>query len=229
MDITPILRGLSSLRSPRIDGDLKLHGPMGQIEILRDRWGVPHIYANNFDDLVFAQGFVHAQDRLWQMDYNRRLVAGRLSEIFGKIALPVDQWLRTLTLRRVAEFEVKLLSKEAAQCLQAYANGVNAFIRKGPLPLEFMLLRYKPEKWEIADSLSWAKMMAWTLSVNWEIELLRARLIDQLGPELASELEAGQLERWNFSVPEGSDYSHIGESALKRAQQAKPFIPLIVA
>ena len=223
MNLSPFLKFISRLRSPRISGNLKLPGIHSQIEIRRDRWGIPHIYAADVHDLLFAQGFAHAQDRLWQMDYNRRVVAGRLAEILGPVALPVDRWMRTLTMRRVAEFEAGLLNEETRSLIQSYINVVNAFIQRGPLPLEFVLLRYKPEPWEIADSLSWVKMMAWTLSVNWEAELLRARLIQAVGPEVAAELEPGQLERWYYTVPAGSDYSHIGEAALEPARQARPF------
>lgn len=215
---------LAQMRLPRRDGEIKkLPGLNDPVEILWDHFGVPHIYAKSMDDLFFAQGFVHAQDRLWQMDFNRRMVAGRLSEILGKVTLPLDRWMRTLTMRRVAESEVSLLNEETHRMLQAYANGVNASIARGSLPIEFTLLRCRPEPWILADSLAWIKMMSWTLSVNWEMEILRARVIDRLGPELAEELEPFHLERWPFIVPPGSDYSHIGDSALQRAEAARPF------
>ncbi|MFC2031459.1 penicillin acylase family protein, partial [Chloroflexota bacterium] len=85
---------------PRTRGVLRFEGLDGEIEILRDPWGVPHIYASNSHDLFFAQGFVHAQDRLWQMELNRRIVAGRLSEVIGPRSVPVDRWVRTLGMRR---------------------------------------------------------------------------------------------------------------------------------
>ncbi len=214
---------LGRTRLPRIDGHLRLAGLRAPVEILRDSWGVPHIYALNTLDLFFAQGFVHAQDRLWQMEFNRRLVAGRLAEILGAVALPLDRWMRTLTLRRVAEFEVSLLSEEVKSYLQAYANGVNIGILLGRLPIEFTLLGYRPEPWQISDSLAWIKMMSWNLSVNWESELLRAQLAARLGPELAAEMEAPHLSRWPFIMPPGTDCSHIGASALERARQTRPF------
>jgi penicillin amidase len=182
-------RLISQTRLPRLDGTLRLAGLSHPVEIRRDEWGVPHIYANNLPDLFFAQGFVHAQDRLWQMEFNRRLVAGRLAEILGPVAVDLDRWVRTLTMRRVAEYEVMLLSEEARNFLQAYANGVNVFMARQRLPIEFTLLRYKPEPWTIADSIAWIKMMSWTLSVNWEAELIRSKLVARLGPEVAAELE----------------------------------------
>src|SRR5512140_901405 len=99
--------------SPRYKGSLRMKGLSAPVEVLRDPWGVPHIYAKNTPDLVFAQGFIHAQERLWQMDFNRRLVSGRLSEILGPVSVPLDRWMRTLTMRRVAESEVDLLQGES--------------------------------------------------------------------------------------------------------------------
>ncbi|MDI6694552.1 MAG: penicillin acylase family protein [Anaerolineales bacterium] len=214
---------LGRTRLPRIDGHFRLAGLHAPVEIIRDSWGVPHIYAQNKLDLFFAQGFIHAQDRLWQMEFNRRLVAGRLAETLGAAALPLDRWMRTLTLRRVAEFEVSLLSAEVKSYLQAYANGVNIGALHGRLPIEFTLLGYRPEPWQISDSLAWIKMMSWNLSVNWESELLRAQLIARLGPELAAEMEAPHLSHWPYIAPPGTDYSYIGASALERAQQTRPF------
>jgi len=172
---------LSRPRQPIMDGSLRLDGLHTPVEVLRDRWGVPHIYADNLHDLFFAQGFVHAQDRLWQMDFNRRLVAGRVAEALGAVALPLDRWMRTLTMRRVANYEVNLLDSEARASLEAYAAGINAFIAQGRLPIELTLLRYKPEPWVMADTLAWIKMMSWTLSVNWEAEILRAQLVARPG------------------------------------------------
>jgi acyl-homoserine lactone acylase PvdQ len=142
-------------------GELRIQGLSGPVEILRDRWGIPHIYTQNENDLMFAQGFVHAQDRLWQMDFQRRLVAGRLSEVLGEVALPLDRWMRILYMRRAAEKELSLIPTEMSRLMDAYVAGVNAWIGLGRLPVEFTLLRYKPEPWTAADSLSWGKMMAW--------------------------------------------------------------------
>lgn len=190
-------------RRPRAKGVLRLPGLTATVEILRDRWGVPHIYAANAPDLMFAQGFVHAQDRLWQMEFQRRLAAGRLAEVLGALALPADRATRTLGLRRVAEAEVSLLDADARAELDAYVAGVNACIAREPLPVEFTLLRYRPEPWTPADSLSWAKILAWSLSNNWESELLRAALIQRLGPELAAELEPPPPESWPTVMASG--------------------------
>jgi penicillin G amidase len=170
-------------------GRLQLMGLSASVEVSRDGWGVPHIYAQGESDALFAQGFVHAQDRLWQMDFNRRLAAGRLSEVMGPVALPLDRWVRILGLRRIAEREEESLESDARELLGAYAAGVNARIEMGRFPVEFRLLGYEPDPWTPADSLSWAKMMAWWLSANWSAEIVRAQLASRLGAEQAAELE----------------------------------------
>jgi len=208
---------------PRTKGNFQLKGLSAPVEILRDRWDVPHIYAKTTADVLFAQGFVHAQERTWQMDFNRRLVAGRLSEILGPISVPLDRWMRTLTMRRVAESEVDLLDAETRSLIEAYAAGVNACFEHEPLPLECRLLNYQPEPWVIADSLAWVKMMAWDLSVNWETEILRARLIAKLGPEAAASLEPQASSEWVRIIPPGVEYSCIGTEALQRAALSRPW------
>jgi penicillin amidase len=185
------LTGAGRARPSKTRGRIRLSGLSEPVEILRDRWGVPHIYAANRRDLLFAQGFVHAQDRLWQMDFQRRVVRGRLSEVFGAATVETDRAMRILGMFRVAEAEAAALSAESCVDLEAYAAGVNAAMASQPLPIEFTLLRYRPEPWKPADSLCWAKMMAWGLSINWETELLRAEIVARLGVERAAELEPG--------------------------------------
>jgi penicillin amidase len=126
-------------------------------------------------------------------------------------------------MRRVAEFEVELIDTKTRQLLQAYSDGINAYINRRKLPVEFVILGYKPEPWIIADTLSWIKMMAWTLSVNWEMEVLRTQLLNKIDKETLQKLEAPHPERWPLVVPKGTDYSNIGEISLKRAEDARPF------
>ncbi len=213
---------------PKAKGRLALAGLEAPVDILRDRWGVPHIYAQSSGDLFFAQGFVHAQERLWQMDFHRRLVAGRLSEILGAVSLPLDRWMRTLGLQRAAAAQQNTVDALSRQVLESYAAGVNTQIqsasRKSSLPVEFLLLHYQPEPWTVLDSLGWAKMMAWNLSVNWETEILRARLIARLGPEKAAELEPLDFEQGPRVIPPGIDYSCIrGEATLRRTAEVQKF------
>jgi penicillin amidase len=175
---------------PTIDGVVEVPNLHSTVEVYRDKWGVPHIYADNTEDLFFAQGYVTAQDRLWQMEFNRRVGSGTLSEILGETTLDTDRFIRTLGWRRVAEQETQLLSEEGVAMLEAYSAGVNAFIdsHQGSLPLEFTILGFKPAPWTPADSIVWAKVMAWDLGGNWDAELLRAKLIQAVGEEKAAEL-----------------------------------------
>jgi penicillin G amidase len=213
------------LRTPQPlrEGKLQLQGIEAPVEIIRDKWDVPHIYAKTMEDALFAQGLVHAQERLWQMDFNRRLVAGRLSEILGSVSLPLDRWIRILGFRRASEGQDAQLGAETHRLFERYVEGVNASIGKGPLPVEFDILGYKPEPWSMVDSLSWVKMMSWTLCVNWESELLRAKLIDKVGLEKTAELEPPWFDFWPRVVPPGVDYSCIGGEALRRAAEARRF------
>ena len=152
--------------------------------MLRDKWGVPHIYAGSNRDLFFAQGYVHAQDRLWQMELQRRIGSGRLSEVLGEVTLEVDRFFRTVGLNRAAEAEFETFDAETRHVLEAYAAGVNAYLTSYDCrkPVEFKLLRFDPEPWQPVDSVYWAKVMAWNLGCNWETEpILCARLAARLG------------------------------------------------
>ena len=119
---------------PQTSGKLRVPGLTAPVEILRDEWGVPHIYAANQDDLFFAQGYVHAQDRLWQMEMNRRLCYGTLSELFGSIALDTDRLLRTLGFGRAAAKDLTVLDESVRHILDVYARGVNTFIAQNRQP-----------------------------------------------------------------------------------------------
>ncbi len=168
-----------------IDGEVILDGPEAAIEIRRDTNGVPHIYAQSEHDLHFAVGFVHAQDRLWQMEMNRRIAQGRLAEVVGAGAIEADKFLRTLGVYEAAKSAYAALDAPAREMLEAYAAGVNAFLatHDGPLPVEFLLLGHEPQSWQPADSVAWLKMMAWDLSKNWRKEIGRLTLLSRLSPE----------------------------------------------
>ena len=175
---------------PRTSGRLRLAGLDAPVEVLRDRFGVPHVRARTPHDVTFALGFCHAQDRLWQLEFFRRTTAGRLSEFAGADALPADRLMRTLGMRRVAEREARELSPRMAALATAYVTGINAGIDSArALPAEFQLLRLEPEPWNTVDLLAAAKLMGFGLSTNWEMELLRARIVRLAGPERAARLE----------------------------------------
>ena len=175
---------------PQEEGRLGVPGLRGSVAVRRDRWGVPHIEAGERWDMHFAQGFVHAQDRLWQMHFYQRVVSGRLSEFAGPSTVPVDRLLRTLGIRRAAEREAAELDPELRGLLERFCEGVNAgaAAAKAP-PLEMRLLRLGWEPWTPVDVLSIGKLLAFGLSTNWERELLRADMVRALGPELTARLD----------------------------------------
>ena len=174
---------------PKTFGEVEIAGVGAAVEVLRDRHGIPHIHAATLEDAHFALGFVHAQDRLWQMEMNRRIGSGRLAEILGPGALEADRFMRTLGLRRVAAENLARYDDETRRLLEAYAAGVNAFLAGKPvLPPEFWLLNVTPEPWSPIDSIVWTKLMAWDLGGNWRSELLRMRLSRTLALERIQEL-----------------------------------------
>ena len=175
---------------PDADGTMEAAGLEEAVDIVRDARGVPHIYAASAADATVALGFVHAQDRLWQMEMMRRLGAGRLAEVLGPRALPMDRFMRVLGLNRLTERQYARMDPEVRRALVSYAAGVNAWIEghEGALPPEFLLLRYAPEPWRPTDSLLWARLMALRLSSNRRDEILRARLAGRLAPERIAEM-----------------------------------------
>ncbi|WP_134131366.1 penicillin acylase family protein [Kribbella pratensis] len=173
---------------PTYDGTIELDGLDAEVSVVRDTNGIPQIYADTPADLFAAQGYVHAQDRFFEMDFRRHVTSGRLSELFGKTALETDKFVRTLGWRRVAEKELPLLSPTTRQYLDDYARGVNAYLTKhsgSALSLEYAVLslqpggpkNYTPEPWTAADSLSWLKAMAWDLGGNLDEEVTRTKLL----------------------------------------------------
>jgi penicillin G amidase len=175
---------------PKTSGRLRLRGLEAPVDILRDRWGVPHVRSRGHLDVAFATGFCHAQDRLWQLEFFRRATAGRLSELSGAGMLRVDMLIRTLGMQRLALREVDRLSSGLRERLDAYTAGINAGIESAAaLPIEFQILRLEPEPWSVSDSLASAKLMALGLSTNWEMELHRSQLVREVGAELAARLE----------------------------------------
>lgn len=174
---------------PTIDGEAKARGLAAPVEIVRDEEGVPHLFAKSERDGAFAMGYVHAQDRLWQMEFQRRIAQGRLSEFLGERSYDVDRLMRTLGIARLSERIVARLDHETVASLEAYAAGVNAFLDTDPvLPVEFQVFRIKPERWKPADTMGWLLVMAWDLSSNWRIELARMRFAAKLGPGRVNEI-----------------------------------------
>jgi penicillin amidase len=189
---------------PQTKGEITVPGLAAPVQIMRDADGIVTIRAENDADAAFALGFVHAQDRLVQMEMMRRLVAGRLSEVVGSMTLSTDRTMRVLGLYRAAEQSEALLPDDTRARLEAYAAGVNAYLdgHTGAWPPEFEVLRHRPEHWRVADSLAWGRIMALRLSNNYWMEFLRYRLSRTLTPpELNSLMPLGDGAQQAANLP----------------------------
>jgi penicillin amidase len=183
------VRRLARRSLPKTNGTIRLRRLGAPVEVIRDRYGIPHIYASSRRDLVRAQGYVHAQDRLFQMEVVRRFAFGRLSELAGARTLDLDRLVRRMRLRWMAEREAAACDPETGALLDAYCEGVNDFIAHERLPLEFRLARTRPEPWQRTDVFAPGAVLALTLSGNWESEIERMRMVERVGPDRARRLE----------------------------------------
>ncbi|KGN30220.1 penicillin amidase [Knoellia sinensis KCTC 19936] len=208
--------GISLVRRsfPQTEGEVALRGLEANVSVLRDQRGVPQIYGDSVTDIAKAQGFVHAQDRFFEMDFRRHVTAGRVSELVGEAGLEADRAVRTMGWRRVAEAELPTLEPATRTYLQAYADGVNAYLR-GRSPsqasLEYVILGarvsdYTIEKWTPADSIAWLKAMAWDLRGDYADELGRARLSTRVSAAQINELYP-PYDHANKPILSGQDWS----------------------
>ncbi len=197
---------------PQTKGSLTLQGLSGPVDVKRDGYGIPQVYASSEEDLFMAQGYVQAQDRFYEMDVRRHMTAGRLSEMFGKGQVDNDAFLRTLGWHRVAQQEYdEKLSASTKKYLQAYSKGVNAYLKGkdgADISLEYAALGftndYKPQEWTPVDSVAWLKAMAWDLRGNMQDEIDRALMTSRLGPKQIADLyPAYPYDRNKAIVQEG--------------------------
>jgi penicillin amidase len=179
---------------PQTSGDIDVPGLAGKVDVVRDDHGIPQLYGDSLDDLMRAQGYVHAQERFFEMDVRRHATAGRLAEMFGETGLDSDLYVRTMGWRRVAEQELALVAPETRSALEAYADGVNAYLdthSPSQISVEYTVLNagglgYEPEHWAPVDSLAWLKAMAWDLNGNLTDEIDRVlALADHTAAEVA--------------------------------------------
>ncbi|WP_030317581.1 penicillin acylase family protein [Streptomyces sp. NRRL B-3229] len=202
---------------PQTKGSVELQGLSGPVDVKRDSYGIPQIYASSDEDLFMAQGYVQAQDRFYEMDVRRHLTAGRLSEMFGKGLVDSDESLRTMGWDRVAkkEYDTKL-SASTKKYLQAYSKGVNAYLqgKSGKdISLEYAALGfvndYKPEQWTPVDSVSWLKAMAWDLRGNVKDEIDRALMTSRLGPKQIADLYPEYPYSRNKAIVQEGQYNEL--------------------
>jgi penicillin amidase len=219
---------------PKTSGEIILSDLDSPVEIYRDEYGIPHIYAQTSHDLFFAQGYVHAQDRFWQMDFWRHIGSARLSEMFGESQLETDIFLRTLGWERVVQQELDRISPEVLAVTQAYADGVNAYLADhtdSALSLEYAVLKlltpgYTPEPWQPSNSLTWVKAMAWNLGEGQlSIEVMHAILAKSLTPEQIADLFPPYPSDNPLIVP-GFSSSTTPEAALGQPQWSSTYAEL---
>jgi len=212
---------------PQTDGEMHARGLNAQVDVYRDQAGIPHIYASNEHDLFFAEGYVHAQDRFWQMDFQRHTSAGRLSELLGSNTLDIDTFLRTMGWERVARQELENMDAQSRAMLESYAEGVNAYLADHSgteVSLEYLFLNilnsnYTPAPWQALNSVTWAKAMAWDLRDNMDNEIERAILLKTLSPERIAELFPEYPSDGPVIVP---DFSLASASQLPNAAAQMP-------
>lgn len=220
---------------PQLDGNVAITGLSQPVTIDRDQWGRPWIRASSIQDAVTAQGFVMAQDRLWQMDLLRRAAAGELSEIFGAAALKFDEESRTLGMRQAAERAAADASPKIRGMLEAYARGVNGNVaeRKKKLPLEFVALGYRPLPWTPADTYLISLYMYRTLTSTWQEKLNRQWIMSKVGPDRARDLffEDSPLDHFIWttaspaSQPDPRKAADVPPRGTRAAGDAPPFAP----
>lgn len=222
------IKAWSAARLPKIEGKIRLSGLGEEVEIIRDRWGIPHIYAKSLHDLLFAQGFVHAQDRLWQMEVNRRAARGKLSEFIGPEALDADRMSRTFGYERVARQDLERLDENQLDIVRAYCAGINAATRHKSFktPVEFSLVGLKPHTWTEVDVMSLSRLLTAQMSWGWYDEIIRAKLIGLVGPEAAAELDNTYPKGHAITLPKGIEYGKIAEPERLTAMD-NPLFPKI--
>ena len=173
---------------PVIQGVSNISGLESEVDVYRDRHGIPHIFADSGRDTYFAQGYVHAQDRLWQMEFQRRVASGRLSELFGEEFISTDAFLRRMGLPEVSRLAVETAGDEALAMIDAYIAGVNAYLERAPRPLEMRLLGVQPEAWTREDVGGVLALMGFDLGMNWEAQAVRVAMLEETGEEMLGEI-----------------------------------------
>ncbi len=200
---------------PRTTGSAELPGLTSDVTVMRDGSGIPHIFGDSLTDLARAQGYVHAQERFFEMDLRRHITAGRLAELVGADGLPSDKVIRTMGWRRIAEEELPTLKPQTRQMLQAYAEGVNTYLHgRSPrdVAVEYTILGLQLptaeiEDWSPVDSLAWLKAMAWDLKGNFADELARARLSGRLTPAQISQIYPAYDDQAHPPILDGAEWA----------------------
>ena len=221
-----LANALQRPQSHRRRGRTTVVGLDAPVEIIRDRYDVPHCFAESAADALFALGYVQAQDRLWQMQWNRRAAMGRLSEIAGPQALDADRFCRTLGIGRVSEAAWDQTPTAQREQLAPYVAGINAAIARAPRPLESQILGDWIGPWEASHSIAWGKLLSCLLSPAWEQQLMRARVVEAAGVEALEQLEPRFAAETPVAAPPDAPYGELAVSVQHVAQQAADVLGL---
>jgi penicillin amidase len=200
---------------PQLAGEVSVSGIKENVEIIRDVYGIPHIFARNEPDLFFALGYAMAQDRMWQMDFYRRLGNGRLSEIFGEELVETDRYFRLLSAAGIN----REIPNDLVFMITAFTDGVNAYLtdQQDRLPMEFKLLRYEPEPWKTDDYLAILKVVNWSLISGWNVDLVAGKILGKVGEKKFREIFPVYPGSSPITIPEGSAISSIDAGSLGTA------------
>lgn len=223
---TTAANALQIPQSPKRRGKIVVAGLEAPVEIVRDRYGIPHCFAESANDALFALGYVQAQDRLWQMQWNRRAANGRLSEIAGPQALPVDRFCRTLGFERASKAAWEATPTATRKQLSPYVSGINAAVARAPKPFEAQMLGDWIGAWQATDSIAWGKLLSCLLAPAWEQQLMRARIVEAAGIDALNQIAPPLAPETVAAVPPDAPYGELAQPLQEAAQQTSELLGL---
>ena len=223
---TTLSNALQSPQTHKRRGKTTVAGLKAPVEIIRDRFDIPHCFAESADDAIFALGYVQAQDRLWQMQWSRRAAMGRLAEIAGPEALPADRFCRTLGFARASEAAWEATPAVQRDQLWPFIAGINAAIARAPRPFEAQVLGDSIGPWQASDSIAWGKLLSCLLTPAWEQQLIRARIVETAGLDALHELDPPLSPETTAAVPPDAPYAELAEPLHEAARSASDLLGL---
>ena len=223
---TTLANALQMPQTHKRRGKTTVAGLKAPVEIIRDRYDVPHCFAESADDALFALGYVQAQDRLWQMQWSRRAAMGRLAEIAGPAALPADRFCRTLGFGRASEAAWEATPAQQRDQLSPFIAGINAAIARAPRPFEAQVLGDWVGPWQAADSIAWGKLLSCLLTPAWEQQLMRARIVEVAGLDALHQLDPPLSPETTAAVPPDAPYAELAAPIQEAAKSASNLLGL---
>lgn len=223
---TTLSNALQAPQTHKRRGKTTVAGIKAPIEIIRDRYDIPHCFAESADDALFALGYVQVQDRLWQMQWSRRAAMGRVAEIAGPAALPVDRFCRTLGFGRASEAAWEATSADQRDQLWPFIAGINAAIARAPRPFEAQVLGDRIGPWQASDSIAWGKLLSCLLTPAWEQQLMRARIVEVAGLDALHELDPPLSRETAAAVPPDAPYAELAAPLQEAAKSASDLLGL---